>query len=136
MTGYQSKRAAAQDKVTHMTQEALKLALEALKEAQTNDDGMEKWDRNKKAITAINQALAQPEQKPVAWMSDRDVGFKKSEFGATPTVPLYTTPPQRPWVGLTAEEAAKCWTTTATQTWKNFEAALKEKNNGFYEGQK
>ena len=38
-------------------------------------------------------ALAQPEQKPVAWMSDQDVGFKKSEFGATPTVPLYTTPP-------------------------------------------
>jgi hypothetical protein len=39
--------------------EALKLALEALKEAQTNDDGMEKWDRNKKAITAIKAALAQ-----------------------------------------------------------------------------
>lgn len=35
---------------------------------------------------------------------------------------------QRPWVGLTAEEAAECWTTSATQTWKNFEAKLKEKN--------
>jgi hypothetical protein len=35
------------------------------------------------------------EQEPVAWMSEHDVGFKKSEFGATPTVPLYTTPPQR-----------------------------------------
>ena len=46
--------------------EALKLALEALKEAQTNDDGMEKWDRNKKAITALEEALAQPEQEPVA----------------------------------------------------------------------
>ena len=45
-----------------MTQEALKLALEALKEAQTNDDGMEKWDRNKKAIIAIEEALAQPER--------------------------------------------------------------------------
>ena len=32
------------------------------------------------------------------------------------------------WVGLTAEEAAECWTTSATQTWKNFEAKLKEKN--------
>ena len=39
-------------------------------------------------------------------------------------------PPQRTWVGLTAEEAAECWTTSATQTWKNFEAKLKEKNNG------
>ena len=37
-------------------------------------------------------------------------------------------PEQRPWVGLTAEEAAECWTTSATQTWKNFEAKLKEKN--------
>ena len=36
--------------------------------------------------------------------------------------------PERPWVGLTAEEAVECCTTTATQTWKNFEAKLKEKN--------
>lgn len=36
---------------------------------------------------------------------------------------------QRPWVSLTAQEAANCWTTSATQTWKNFEAKLKEKNN-------
>jgi Zn finger protein HypA/HybF involved in hydrogenase expression len=42
-----------------MTQEALKLALEALKEAQTNDDGMEKWDRNKKAIAALEKALSE-----------------------------------------------------------------------------
>ena len=35
---------------------------------------------------------------------------------------------KREWVGLTAQEAADCWTTSATQTWKNFEAKLKEKN--------
>jgi hypothetical protein len=46
----------------------------------------------------------------------------------TENMRLYTAPPQRPWVGLTAEEAAECWTTTATQTWKNFEAKLKGKN--------
>ena len=45
--------------------EALKLALDALEEAQTNDDGMEKWDRNKKAITAIKAALAQQDQETV-----------------------------------------------------------------------
>ena len=45
-----------------MTQDELKLVLEALKEAQTNDDGMEKWDRNKKAIAVVEKALAQPEQ--------------------------------------------------------------------------
>ena len=38
---------------------AMKQALEALKEAQTNDDGMEKWDRNKKAIAAIKEVLAE-----------------------------------------------------------------------------
>jgi len=42
--------------------EALKLALEALEEARTNDDSCEKWDRNKEAITAVKEALAQPEQ--------------------------------------------------------------------------
>ena len=41
---------------------------------------------------------------------------------------FYTTPPKRPWVGLTAQEAADCWTTSATKTWHNFEAALRSKN--------
>ena len=36
--------------------------------------------------------------------------------------------PKRTWAGLTAEEAAECWTTSATQTWKNFEAKLMDKN--------
>jgi hypothetical protein len=38
--------------------EALKLALEALKESQTDNDTMEFWDRKAKAITAIKQARA------------------------------------------------------------------------------
>jgi hypothetical protein len=40
--------------------------------------------------------------------------------------PLYTAP--REWVGLTDEEAAECWSTSAVQTWKHIEAKLKEKN--------
>ena len=36
----------------------------------------------------------------------------------------------KPWKGLTGEEAAACWSTSAVETWKSFEAALKEKNNG------
>ena len=61
MTGFKSKRGMAQAK-TSMKDEALKLALQALEEAQTNNDGPEYWDRNKNAITAIKQALAQPVQ--------------------------------------------------------------------------
>ena len=57
-------------------------------------------------VTAIKEALAQPEQEPVAWMSDvgsvasaheKKMGYVlESAF----TIPLYTTPPQRIWVGL------------------------------------
>lgn len=43
-------------------------------------------------------------------------------------IKLYQSPPKRDWIGLTDEEAAKCWNTSAVQTWKNIEAALKEKN--------
>jgi hypothetical protein len=40
----------------------------------------------------------------------------------------HDTPPQRTWVGLTAQEAADCWSTSATKTWQAIEQALKEKN--------
>ena len=35
---------------------------------------------------------------------------------------------KKPWVGLTDEEAAACWSTSAVKTWKNIEAKLREKN--------
>jgi hypothetical protein len=38
--------------------------------------------------------------------------------------------PEKVWVGLTEEERAKCWTTSAVQTAINIEAKLKEKNDG------
>jgi hypothetical protein len=77
------------------------------------------------AITAIKEALAQPEQEPVAFISP---GGHIHYDPYLDSVPLYTAPPKRPWVGLTAQEAADCWTTSATQTWHKFEAKLKEKN--------
>ena len=93
--------------------QTLKLALEALEgfipylplkdEAQCN--------RYDKAITAIKEALAQPEQEPMAWMNDSTPSgiFARHTEGAKNfgcTIPLYTTPPQRTWVGLTDEEIA------------------------------
>ena len=36
--------------------------------------------------------------------------------------------PKKEWVGLTVQEAADCWTTSASKTWHNLEAKLKEKN--------
>ena len=124
-----------------MTKEALKLALEAL----------EGWNYlldpkpDEKTITAIKEALAQPAQEPVAWIEkdmqcdDFDPDSVTCEKPARAAdgwewIPLYTTPPQRPWVGLTDEEVKHEW-----EVWraslprysgfaKGIEAKLKKKN--------
>ena len=74
--------------------EALKLALEAF-------DSMigRKPERVEQAITAIKEALAQPEQEPLAWISTGPASMihwtaDKPAYGDD-WVPLYTTPPQR-----------------------------------------
>ena len=106
-----------------MNREALKLALEALIGARAfleSDTPVEIWGVNDQAITAIKEALAQPEQEPIGWLDSND---KLAEFmhkdlkaehdkrdSSTPRyfqIPVYTTPPQRTWVGLTDEEVAE-----------------------------
>ena len=85
MTGYESKRAAAQDKLDSMEREALKLALEALEQTlQTLDDENSKpggaiadtiwhsehetlFDYLGSEITAIKEALAQPKKEPLEY---------------------------------------------------------------------
>ena len=106
--------------------EALKLALEALEGVL--DDAPKVLDASiagglyevvqcRDAITAIKEVLAQPEQEPVGWLDSND---KLAEFmhkdlkaehdkrdSSTPRafqIPVYTTPSQRTWVGLTKEE--------------------------------
>jgi len=77
--------------------EALKIALEALENAEYSDYGNKELNE---AITAIKEALAQPEQEPVAWMNDSTPSgiFARHREGAKNfgcTIPLYTAPPQR-----------------------------------------
>jgi hypothetical protein len=82
--------------------EVMQQALEALEGADMIDCDM------REAITALREALAQPEQKPVAWMVTYG-GLTHIEYTLPSKVvdthyqPLYTTPPaaQRPWQGLT-----------------------------------
>ena len=149
--------------------EALKLALDALEKNQPinycmNSKG-EKFplfsnnplnqNHNEDAITAIKEALAQPEQKPMAWLHKMDnteglkangkgvisitqkrkhpfgkpgVDFSKS-YPVTST-PLYPTPPQRTWVGLTDEELLFLHghDSELYELIKTIEAKLKEKN--------
>ncbi len=136
-----------------MTQEALKLALEAL---EANDqlingtgtkgglvycmDGYysDCFDvdpinkKTDKAITAIKEALAQ-EQEPVAQpASEEDMKIYKT-IAANYHKDL-STPPQRTWVGLTDEEIAQGWKESwvTEQAWQSAvwwaEAKLRDKN--------
>ena len=90
--------------------EALKLALEALTYSGLKPEGT--CDVDKAAITAIKEALAQPEQEPVAYCYvQKGTSVDILTFDDAPDdavdgtiFPLYTTPPKRPWVGLTDEE--------------------------------
>ena len=104
--------------------EALKLALEALEscDAAHITDGGRQWYDEKlvdKAITAIKEALAQPEQEPLeywnaveGWVKIDEVREHFDSVGCGTIYktagegrePLYTTPPQRTWVGLTDKD--------------------------------
>ena len=133
--------------------EALKMALEALHGfipyLPLNDEAQ--CGRYDEAITAIKEALTQPEPEPVAWVSSEEllvmrgnalggakdwrinVGLVKQDGD----VGLYTTTPQRTGVGLTELEKAEI---TSLKWWdledtfdidgfiKAIETKLKEKN--------
>ena len=114
--------------------EALKLGLEALEgfipylplkdEAQCN--------RYDKAITAIKEALAQPEQEPVAWWNDTGTHIDLNVSGRG--APLYKAQPQRTWVGMTEDEAIELlpegdWEIESTLDFAQaIEAKLRSKN--------
>jgi hypothetical protein len=137
MTGYNSKKAAALDK----------LALEALKEIarHATTPWEDEWcgELADETLTAIN-ALAQPEQEPVAWGvfegNLHDMFFTQEEAQEMAALkgthaevrPLYTAPlaTQRPWVGLTADEYAELAEEYGSFPINQIEAKLKEKNNG------
>ena len=93
-------------------------------------------------MAALRTALAQPEQEPVAWMSS-DRAWMWSDYSKAlaavahiprlTLIPLYTTPPQRPWQGLTPDEVKHLYpygrSVWGKETFEAIEKALKEKNN-------
>ena len=126
--------------------EALKLALEAL-EKYARDFGSN--DLTVKAMYVVRQALAQPEQEPVAWIYKGEKSFDGNKYSdeyeltASKQValwkdknakPLYTTPQQRK--PLSDEEAQQTFakhnctisTHLAGILARAIEAKLKEKN--------
>ena len=123
--------------------EALKLALEALKELVEKFDSEQftsicELDPAKDAIAAAEEALAQPEQEPVEWGVDwgpdgNSVSIIKRLAGGGIEVVGWEYaphPPQRTWVWLSSEEEKqiKDNCTTVACVLKAVKAKLKEKN--------
>jgi len=127
--------------------EALRLALEALK---TIDEAMP-FPVAKLVQSAIKEALAQPApvQEPIGYLFQHEEtglttvvdvqqvewGFEKNNPRHQKIGPVYTTPPQRTWVGLTYEEESELIRLAHNHAGIRFyiqaaEAKLKEKNNG------
>jgi len=121
--------------------EALKLALEAL-DCICSPLHVREIEKIGNAMKAIKETLAQPDQEPVAWMrEDEDctdcIVWEQTEEH---TIPLYTTPTKREWVGLTDEEKNDCLVSAdpceclakpeSHQLMEDVEAKLKEKNCG------
>jgi hypothetical protein len=76
----------------------MKQALEALEDAGKDDF----WRYQNEAITSLRQAIAEAEkQEPVAWALG---GHITCDYVFLKETPLYTTPQQRTWVGLTDED--------------------------------
>ena len=89
--------------------------------------------KSEKAMREVQRLGQEIEQELVAWQWLTTANFRKklpkdAEKGAWN--PLYTTPQQRTWVGLTDEEANQLWESTDSdwELMKRTEAKLKEKN--------
>jgi len=106
---------------------ALRQAIEQAEKQQALD---------KKADNARELGLDY-EPEPVAWMEDSIEFYAKDHPTNSCTIPLYTSPPRKEWVGLTDEEIDQMWRVVAyTKPYDQFrmdigraiEAKLKEKN--------
>ena len=91
------------------------------------------WEQDGERIDPIS-VYKEPEQEPVAWITPDGKGFRIRFSPPTNDVPLgwdalYTTPPQREWVGLTAEETSG-FTQHEMTVVKYVSKVLQEKNNG------
>ena len=131
--------------------QALEIALEALEKiAMVNAMDYEYQQWAKEYLAAIKEALAQPEQEPVAFyvykptlprghlgnVSDGDLPWvydQDPSSGYSARMLVYTTPPQRTWVGLTDGEIGTiAYNVNPLDGIRQFsraiEAKLKEKN--------
>ena len=111
--------------------EALKTALAVLKSNDTWGSSIREAKEN--AIAAAEEALAQPEQEPVATVTSETGADITMSWWHEPALPigtkLYTSPPQRTWVGLTDKERDEICLGDESIA-RSIEAELREKNGG------
>jgi len=123
-----------------MTKEALELALEALQD-YVDEYGPWSDDSGAQYVLRVGkEALAQPEQEPVAWLQICLAPLHEGDVIARTTKPtkwnpewwrfepLYTTPPQRTWVGLSDEERQEIALEIPIDAVSITEAKLRSKN--------
>jgi hypothetical protein len=115
----------------------LRKAAEQVSEAWDWDWSEPRNKALKERIDALRQAVAQPEQEPVGYVTIENISswaqvpsikwFKKPTEG-----PLYTAPPKREWIGLTRRELdiATLGLEDLSDCYKAIESKLKEKNGG------
>ena len=107
--------------------EALKMALEAFGEIEWSNNSQWQSDRAKVAITAIKEALAQPEHEPVGWAEHGVINWLADrQFNHTSF--LYDTPAQGAWIELTDDEIESLDLSNYVQVVKIVQAKLKQKN--------
>jgi len=116
---------------------AIKAAL--AQPAQEPDHGDELTIAYMSGVHRGKELAAQPAQEPVAWLDEEkkiiywhNTHETDDYHGFRRTTPLYTTPQQRPWVGLTEEEVDTIYQRNGTPKGfaKAIEAKLKDKNSG------
>jgi len=115
--------------------ETLRLALEALYgfiPYLPLEHDKPQCDRYDQTITAIKTALEAKDEPVAIFKTDLDGGYVDLlVFQGQPlsdNTLLYTTPPQRTWVGLTDEEVWECYSGQGSVFYRAIEAKLKEKN--------
>jgi hypothetical protein len=105
---------------------------ELIKRLETTCFGLDPIDPLRLLVDDVIAALAQPEQEPVAWLSTDSIGERHLCFDKPldndPVQPLFTSPPQRTWVGLTFAEICECENDYLHKFARAIEAKLKEKN--------
>jgi hypothetical protein len=104
MTGYKSKKAAA---IAKTIDEALQMCFEYI-ETNAHERRYVRWAIKEALALTSTECEAQPAQEPVATTAANhvagEIGYCQFHAVVPSGTDLYTTPPQRTWVGLTENE--------------------------------